>query len=138
MIKGIVVSADLNKNEALIKTTDINACTECKIGCALKQTEKGETIKVKLPEGIKEGDTVTVTLSPKQRIINSLILFTLPVAFLFLGFKLGFILSGNMELPGIISGFTFSSLSVFLIIKCYQKGFLDKLFAEVRKIDERD
>lgn len=117
---GIVTA--LNGNIASVEMQRGGGCKSCAMRgmCFAKNTPAVFNIETSLP--LEAGDQVLLEITPKSRILSSLLIFILPVVFLGLGYALGSLFF--TELVSALIGMAFIGLSFAVI------HFLDKLIGK--------
>lgn len=102
---GIVISAD--DNRVVVEADCVSACSSCASNgaCGVMQGPSTRTISIENTIGAKKGDTVEWGLREGGILISSVILYLMPVIFLFAGIFSGpYIIPALGELSSLICG----------------------------------
>lgn len=124
-VKGFTVKVEVQRG---------SGCKSCQMRgfCFSKNTPAVFTLESSLP--LKVGDRVELDISAKDRILASLIIFVMPIVFLFVAFIIAQLFFS--ELISIALAFAAMALS-FLLIRYFDRYFGDKFKVEiVRKIED--
>ncbi|MDD3534820.1 MAG: SoxR reducing system RseC family protein [Candidatus Cloacimonetes bacterium] len=128
------VVCEVNGSTVKVEVQRGSGCKSCQMRgfCFSKNTPAVFTLSSALP--LQVGDRVELDISAKDRILASLIIFVMPIAFLFGAFLVAQLFFG--ELISIALAFAAMALS-FLIIRYFDRIFGDKFKVEiVRKIED--
>ncbi|HOH47728.1 MAG TPA: SoxR reducing system RseC family protein [Candidatus Cloacimonadota bacterium] len=103
-------------------------CKSCTMRgmCFAKSTPAVFELKSELP--LKVGDRVQLVVAPGDRILSSVLIFLMPIVFLFAGFLIASRFLA--ELPSIIIAFTAMGSS-FLILRLVDRRIGDKLKVQI-------
>ena len=118
-------------NRALVECEAVNMCNNCmeKERCNISGEGKKREIWIDNVPGIAAGDRIQFSIKDGGIIYASVLLYFIPVVFLFLGMITGYKLHGflniDIELSAIIFGAVFLIMS-FIFIKIYSKFILHK------------
>jgi len=118
-------------NAVLIEIERGSGCKSCSMhGFCMKNVTSEFVVETDMP--LEAGDKVLLDISAVGRVWASLLIFGLPLAFLFIGFIVAnYWLS---ELLSILAGFTAMGLG-FVMVRCLDSGFARKLNIRIaRKI----
>ena len=120
--KGQIINIDSNK-----VVVQMEAGSQCQ-QCSAKHACSGmggvvRRIEIPMKNDVKIGDQVTISYLSQSRIISAVLVFLLPLFFLFAGYFLGFYFFGN-ESEAILT--TFGGLIVGFILLWILNKFLSK------------
>ncbi|MDR1832943.1 MAG: SoxR reducing system RseC family protein [Fusobacteriaceae bacterium] len=124
--KGVVTEHDGRKVK--IKLYKETACDHCESCSPERKFTRVYTLFT--DEDVAVGDTITMEISGERVIKASLILYALPVLFLFLGYYVGSQLLGYSEGKSVAVSFAFllaSFLGIFFYDKATRKNELDDI-----------
>ena len=116
-----IVKKVIDTNTALVSIVIRGECSSCKAQktCCDGVGDPTGEVEVKFNDDIKEGDEVNIDIKPQLRILTSIIIFLIPVVFLFAFYFLGFTL---FKSEGIATLFSFLGLGIsFLLIFVFFK-----------------
>lgn len=128
-----IVSA--NRAEVLVVST--GECSACASKESCQMLKKKNSIITALYEGeLAEGDRVKIIVSPGNRVAAAVILFLIPLLFLFAGYLISFKVtkSENIAIGSAFGAFGFSFLIIYYLTK--KLPFLNKLSCRLEKIQE--
>ncbi|MCT4543750.1 MAG: SoxR reducing system RseC family protein [Vallitalea sp.] len=123
--KGKYVTVKLERKEA---------CAKCR-ACTAGFESKDMIIEAENICNAKEGDMVDISLEQSNFLKAVLIMYTIPLGFLFVGLGLGYLISSifslqNTELIAVLCGFISLALSYY-IIRLNEDKWRDKKFRPV-------
>ena len=115
---GTVVS--MNGRIATVELKRSGGCKDCTMRgmCFSKNTDSVFELETNLQ--LVPGDRVQIEISPRTRIVSSLLIFIVPVLFLFGGFILASV--WLQELPSILLSFA-AMASSFLLVRLIDRKF---------------
>lgn len=117
-----------------VKLERREACAKCR-ACTAGFETKDMIIEAENLCDAKEGDQVEISLEQSNFLKAVLIMYTIPLTFLFIGLGLGYLISfsfglQNVEVIAVICGFLLLALS-YLIIRSNEDRWRDKKFRPI-------
>ncbi|MCK9557406.1 MAG: SoxR reducing system RseC family protein [Candidatus Cloacimonetes bacterium] len=111
---GIVTS--VSGNTVVVELQRGNGCKSCAMHGLCFSKGKAAFLELESSLKLEIGDSVELEISPSGRVLASLLIFIVPIVFLFIGFLLANIWMN--ELSSIILAFASMALSFFIIRLC--------------------
>lgn len=125
---GVVTTVD--GNYVTVELQRGGGCKSCSMRGFCFSKSSPAVFKIQTELELKIGDRVELMVSAKGRVLASLLIFIVPVFFLFMGFGLASLFVG--ELSSILFAFAAMALSFFIVRMC-DKIWGDKLKIEIAR-----
>ncbi|HOF00410.1 MAG TPA: SoxR reducing system RseC family protein [Spirochaetota bacterium] len=116
-----IVKEIISSNRLIVDVVSKNECSSCsaKEGCRIFDKKCESLLEAGYSGEIKEGDKVLVNIKPAQKIFSSVVIFLLPLVFMFLFYFLAgiFVKIEIIEVLSAITGLIASFIMITLIFK---------------------